>query len=140
MAAKIKLDLDASDNLDFDREIKIPDPKGQKKPISITFKMKWRDRLAVAELFDEYIAKAREAAEAAMADSESDERKTMRALAADALKRDIETTLDICVGWNLENYEFNEDSLRKLFTKYPGAARQIADDYRVSLTEGRLGN
>jgi hypothetical protein len=46
---------------------------------------------------------------------------------------------DICTGWNIDA-PFDDENLTKFFTKYPGAGGAIAHDYRVSLTEGRLGN
>lgn len=139
--AKIKLNLDENDNLDFERAVTIPETTAKKNPLRVTFTFRYRNRLEVAELFDGYIERSRAAIKEAEERAEAgiEERKTMAELAQEGIKRDIETMRDIATGWNIDA-PFDDEHLTKFFTKYPGAGGAIANDYRVSLTEGRLGN
>jgi hypothetical protein len=149
---KIKLDLDAEDNLDFDRPVAIPQPTARKDPLRVTFTFKWRNRRDVAALFDGYIERARALAKAAeeraAARAAAEEAgqplpdepgKSMMQLADEGIARDIEVLKDIATAWNIDA-PFDDEHLAKFFRKYPGAGSAIANDYRVSLTEGRLGN
>lgn len=130
MATRIKLDLDPSDNLDFERAVSIPTPTG--KPLSITFTFKYRDRVAMARLFDEYLARSG-------AEPVPDETPKLADSVRAAIDTDVATIQDLAVGWNIDA-PFDADNIAKLVRKYPGAALAIVSDYRVSLTQGRLGN
>lgn len=129
--AKIKLNLDSNEPLTYKRTVLIPTEDG--KALKIEFTFKHRDRIALAKLFDEYIGKARAAAE------EVNEERPLVESAEAGIRRDIETVLDIADSWNVD-LPFDELHLGKFFRRYPGAATAIATDYRVSLAEGRLGN
>lgn len=151
MAQRIKLDLDSTDNLDFKREVTLPTPDG--KGLKVEFTFKYRDREAVGELFATYAdqagadlaakseAKARAVAAAAQAgqDTAAALADINRKAVADVIDDDVATVLDMASGWNIDT-DFNADNVRKLCTKYAGAAMAIVSDYRVSLTQGRLGN
>lgn len=129
--AKIKLDLEASDRLTYDRIVDIPTPDG--KPLKVTFTFLHRDREAIAALFDAYREKAREEKQADQQDVPSAE------AVRQAIDNDVETLQDIATGWNIDA-PFDAEHLRKLCTKYAGAALAVVTDYRISLTQGRLGN
>lgn len=136
MAQRIKLDLEPDDRITFDRAVDIPTPDG--KGLKITFTFKHRDRQALAELFDGYITKAR-----ATTEQRTEQRADAAPLLADdtrtAIDNDVATLIDVATGWNVDA-PFDSDNLRKLCTKFAGAAMAIVSDYRVSLTQGRLGN
>lgn len=127
----IKLDLDSTESLDFDREVAIPTPDGRALKLPITYR--YRDRVEIAELFDTFAAAARASVEQRADTSNAD------AVQA-ALDTDVRTILDIAVRWGLEHVPFDEVNVRKLCVRYAGAATAILMDYRVSLTQGRLGN
>lgn len=127
---KVKLDLDADDIITFERTVQIPTPDG--KPLKVTFDFKYRDREAMAELLDSYIEKSKAAVSA--------EGRTMVQMARDNIKSDVEAVKEVATGWNVEGFEFDDKGLAKFFKRYAGAALAIISDYRVSLTEGRLGN
>lgn len=129
MAQRIKLDLESGDTLDFDRAVDIPTPNG--KPLKVTFTFKYRDRKAMAALLDSYMDRAKNQAQ-------GDEKPSAELVAA-AISADVEAIQDIATGWNIDA-PFDAENLRKLCTKYAGAALAIVTDYRVSLTHGRLGN
>lgn len=153
MAAKIKLDLDPQEQLTFERAVKIPTPDG--KPLVVTFTFKHRTRAEMAEFTEKQVAIARQqyaelqeqikAEEAAQAEAkERGEAYTPPAPKLSegvpaAIENDIDAVMDLATGWNLE-HEFNRENLAKFFGLYAKAAYTIANDYRVSLNEGRLGN
>ena len=62
---------------------------------------------------------------------------------AEALAKTRDTNADyilkIADGWNLED-EFGRQSLAQLCDELPGAALEIINQYRLAITEGRLGN
>ena len=127
---RIKLDLDSTDSLDFTREVSIPTPDG--RALKIPFTYRYRDRVAMAALFDGFAASAK-------ADADQPADTSNAAAVQAALDADVRTVLDIATGWGLEA-PFDEANVRKLCIRYAGAATAILMDYRVSLTQGRLGN
>lgn len=131
MAQRIKLDLDSTDSLDFEREVSIPTPDGRPLKLPITYR--YRDRVGMAALFDGFAA-------AAKAANEQPDDTTNAAAVQAALDADVRTILDIATGWGLEGVPFDDANVRKLCIRYAGAATAILMDYRVSLTQGRLGN
>jgi predicted P-loop ATPase len=124
--AKVKLTLDAP--LTFKRTVDIPTPEGLTAEVGFVFKH--RDKVEMAKLMDAYYEKARRP---------HDEEMTLEAAAKLAIESDIESVLDVAEGWDLP-YDFNADSLRKLFMKYAGAALAIITEYKAGLLEGRRKN
>jgi hypothetical protein len=144
---RIKLDLDSTDDLDFEREVAIPTPDGRE--LLIPFIFKYRDRVAVAELFDGYnqaaqapavpAAPARKPRKAAAKPEAAAEPPTLAQAARDAIQADADTLLDCASGWGLD-MPYSRDNVVRFVTRYPGAALAVVLDYRTSLTQGRLGN
>ena len=130
----IKLNLEPTENLTYKRTVAIPTPDG--KPLKIEFTFKHRTREKLAELFDAYLAKAKIAADE---EAEGERGSILEATKA-AIARDVDAVLDVASDWNVDQYAFNAENLSRFLSIYPGAAVAIATDYRVSLTEGRLGN
>lgn len=148
MAAKIKLDLEPGADFTFPRPIAIPNETGAK--LVVTFDFLYRDRKAFAEVQDTFMKRAEEAFEMsqaiAKAQAEAAEKgeeftpPKIAELQAKALERDVEAVMLCARGWNIDGLEFNAENVTKFLTRYPGAGLPIVNDYRVSLTEGRLGN
>lgn len=137
--AKIKINLDPAELISFERVVTIPTPDG--KGLKIQFVFKYRTREELADLFASYIERAVDEKHDAelQADAGGDTRSSRETI-AEAVQKDVRTVLDLAIGWNVENHPFDGDSLTRLFHLFPGAAFAIVTDYRVSLTEGRLGN
>lgn len=142
----IKLDLDSpSDEITFDAIVHVPTPNGQPVLLPLTFR--YRNREEVAELFDDFIARdrARSADREREAASEKigaapPEEKTLKQYAIEATARDVEATMKIANAWDVQDREFGPEQLAKFFRRYPGAYAAIVTHWRLSLTEGRLGN
>ncbi len=136
MATKIKLDLDATDVITFDRAVDIPTFDG--RPLKITFTFTYRDREQVAALFDSYKKRSEDAAKARLEQAGADDESIME-IVRKTLADDVEMLMEIASGWNIDA-PWNAESVRKMCLRYAGAATAIVTDYRISLTQGRLGN
>ena len=151
--AKAKIDLNPQGPITFEREVAIPTPSG--KPMKLKMTFKHRTRQEMAEMTERYVAKARaqyvemqeemkaEKAAQEAAEARGDiylppEQKLAEGV-PDAIQADVDAVLDIATGWELAD-EFNAENLAKLFGLYNRSAKAIAEDYRVSMNEGRLGN
>lgn len=146
---KLKLDLDSTDTLDITREVTIPTPDGRGLKIKLDYV--YRDRDQMAELIEEHMRRGRSAirqmsqqAEALDLRDEGDDaaeawKQHARKMASEATARDVDGILQVARGWNIDA-PFGAESVAKLCRKYPGAAAAILTDYRVTMTEGRLGN
>lgn len=148
MAAKIKLDLEPGKDFTFARPISIPNETGTK--LVVTFDFLYRNREQMAELQDQFMAKAQEGFEMAQsiakAQAEAAEKgetytpPSIKDMQAQALARDLEAVMLCARGWNVDGMEWSADNVRRFLVRYPAAGLAIVNDYRTSLTEGRLGN
>ena len=131
---KVKLNLDPKDRITFRSEVAIPTPDG--KPLRITFDFKYRDRVAMNAFLEENARLA-----VSLMDSFKDVSDHGSPEVVDQLvAHDVAAVRDMAVGWNVEDLPFDEETLQRFFTVYPGAAAAIGEHYRISLTRGRLGN
>jgi hypothetical protein len=139
--AKIKLNLDANDKLSVTGEVTIPTADG--KALKIRFDFIWRDREAMAELTGDHLRRSKDAVEkarmAAADMADGDDAAFGVEFVREAIKRDVETVLDVATGWNVD-LPFDADTLGKFFRKYPAAASAIYQEYRTRMTEGKVGN
>lgn len=142
--AKVKLDLDPKPaGFTFKRAVSIPTESG--KVLKITFDMLYRDREEIAELVSANFEEARrkyneirDEVEASSADAQK--MKSGRELAREGLVRDVEQLRAIATGWDADA-DWADDAILTAFLKrYAGAASAIWNDYKTTLTEGRLGN
>ena len=108
--AKIKIDLDPVGRITFQRTIQIPTADGS--PLRITFDFVHRTREQMAELMEQYVAKARESLKEA--EDNSGQTTPAREAVETAIRRDTEAVMDVAAGWNVEGYAFNAESLAKL--------------------------
>ena len=145
MSAKIKLNLDPDTPLTFEREVTIPTPSGKALKVVWTFKHRTTDELAA--LYQKWVDKARAEDEAAKARATASEGTSDPVPVPDLLdnvratqRRDVADILDIASGWNLDGYAFDETNVAKFVALYKAAGDVLREDYRVSMTEGRLGN
>lgn len=143
MAQRIKIDLEPDEQLTFDGVVDIPTADG--KGLKVTFTFKHRDREALAALSDDHLAKARAAAAAQteQAAQAVDTAATSATLVSDSVRttvdNEVQYILDAAVGWNIDA-PFDAAHVRKLCVKHAGTAMAVMTHYRVSLTQGRLGN
>lgn len=137
--AKIKIDLNPTGPITFERVVEIPTPSGKPVKLPLTFKHRTREQMAA--LMDTYRQRAKETVEEPAA-SEDSEEATADYLASvrRAMDSDVEAIMDVVVGWGIDGAEFTHENVLKFISLYPGAALAIISDYRVGMTQGRLGN
>lgn len=130
--AKIQIDLDPKGPVTYTRTVNLPTPDG--KGLAVEFTFKYRDQIEMAEMAADW--QRRVEARSTGADvSNTDPVQAAR----DAIASDVRTLQEVASGWNIDA-PFDDANLTKLCTRYAGAAMAVVLDYRVSLTQGRLGN
>jgi len=96
--------------------------------IELTFK--YKTRTEYAKLLDEVMSKEK-----------ADDEKTQSAV--DIFKRlgagTVEFLMKIVEGWDLDD-EFNKSNVADLIDKFPAAASEITEAYRIAILEGRTKN
>ena len=96
--------------------------------IELTFK--YKTRTEYAKLLDEV-----------MKQDKADDSKTESAV--DIFKRlgagTVEFLMKIVEGWDLDD-EFNKSNVSELIDKFPAAANEITEAYRIAILEGRTKN
>lgn len=118
----------------FRHTIKVKLPEGGEGSVEMVYKYKTRTEFG--QFIDDLLAAAKTTAPSA-----ADDDVTISIADALALTRDTNADyiLQIADGWNLDE-EFSRASVAQLCDELPGAAMAIIEQYRVAVSEGRLGN
>ncbi len=126
--AKIKI----AQNPTFSAVVQIP--RIGAEPVPVEFQFRYLDRVALAEMFDQW-NRARDAW-AAKAQEEGVSWKD----ATDAeIKLQADQLKDIVVGWDLDD-EFSDDAILDLVRTCTGAPKAVIDAYQAAYSPARLGN
>lgn len=134
----------------FKKEIEFPMLDGSTGGMEVTYA--YRTRSEFAELNDEFQASLKAEADAEIArykesvKQASEKREPVPEFSfteAEITKCQaavtVEYTMKIVEGWNLD-VPFDKGAVEELVDTLPAAATKIRDDYRLAITEGRLGN
>ena len=112
----------------FKRKVTITLLDDSTADIELTFK--YKTRTEYAKLLDEV-----------MKQDKADDSKTESAV--DIFKRlgagTVEFLMKIVDGWDLDD-EFNKSNVSELIDKFPAAANEITEAYRIAILEGRTKN
>lgn len=112
----------------FKRKVTITLLDDSTADIELTFK--YKTRTEYAKLLDEV-----------MKQDKVDDSKTESAV--DIFKRlgagTVEFLMKIVEGWDLDD-EFNKSNVSELIDKFPAAANEITEAYRIAILEGRTKN
>ena len=127
--AKIKL---GSTPKSFKRIVTVDMLDGTKGSIECQFK--YRTRTQFGQFLDTVFASAGVKPEVG-----EDEKVVLANVMAKARDTNAEYLLQVLDGWGLEE-ELSRDTLQQLCDELPGVANAIMEQYRVAVTEGRLGN
>lgn len=129
--AKIKL---GNRPKNFKRTIKVTLPEGGEGTVEMSYI--YRTRSEFGKFVDELM-------ESAGVEQKSQADEDVKFSLAEALSKTRDTNADyilkIADGWNLDD-EFSRESVAQLCDELPGAALEIINQYRMAITEGRLGN
>lgn len=127
--AKIKLGARPKN---FKRTLKVKLPEGGEGTIEVSYV--YRTRTEFGQFIDALFADAG----VQPADAE-DVKFSLEAAMEKTRDTNADYIMQIIDGWNLEE-EFGRDAVAQLCDELPGAALAIMEDYRLAVTEGRLGN
>ncbi|AMW83903.1 hypothetical protein AK972_3103 [Pseudomonas yamanorum] len=125
--AKIRI----AQNPTFKAFVSIPIVGGEPEKIEFTFK--YRDRLGLAALFDEWNLK-RDEARASLGES-----PTLSEIVAADTEQQSQQIKDLVVGWGFDD-KFDDKSIRALVTSCQGAAEAVVNAYQSAFNQARLGN
>ncbi|MFN3375241.1 MAG: phage tail assembly chaperone [Burkholderiaceae bacterium] len=108
------------------------------EPIIIELQCKALRKTEWSKLKDQYFEQLKPAA-APAAEGETPERKTVEAVAAEALKREAALMLKFATGWGLSD-PFTAEKLEELEDRFGGAMSAAVAAYDEAIYRGRLGN
>ncbi|NBB33103.1 phage tail assembly chaperone [Pseudomonas sp. BC115LW] len=125
--AKIRI----AQNPTFKAFVSIPIVGGEPEKIEFTFK--YRDRLGLAALFDEWNLK-RDETRTALGDS-----PTLSEIVAADTEQQSQQIKDLVVGWGFDD-KFDDKSIQALVTSCQGSAEAVVNAYQNAFNQARLGN
>jgi hypothetical protein len=103
------------------------------EPEKIEFTFKYRDRLELAALFDEWNRNRKDAL-AVLGDQPS----LSEVVAADAAQQ-TQQIKDLVVGWSFDD-KFDEKNIAAFVKSCQGATEAVVDAYQGAYNQARLGN
>jgi LytS/YehU family sensor histidine kinase len=128
----------------FKRTITFPMPGEESGSIEVLFT--YRTRLELAALDDEMQAKIKadgeaevEKMKAAIEKKQPVAELTQAEVTARQNAYNVDYLMRAVEGWNLD-IPFDREAVEQLVDELPAAVGAIANDYRLALREGRLGN
>lgn len=125
--AKIRI----AQNPTFKALVSIPIVGGEPEKIEFTFK--YRDRLGLAALFDEWNLK-RDETRTALGDS-----PTLSEIVAADTEQQSQQIKDLVVSWGFDD-KFDDKSIQALVTSCQGSAEAVVNAYQNAFNQARLGN
>lgn len=126
--AKIKIAQDPT----FSAVVQIP--RIGAEPVPVEFQFRYLDRVALAEMFDQW-NKARDA----WAAKAQEEGVSWKDATTAEIKLQADQLKDIVVGWDLDD-EFSDDAILDLVRTCTGAPKAVIDAYQAAYSPARLGN
>ncbi|MDV7209903.1 phage tail assembly chaperone [Azotobacter beijerinckii] len=123
--------LKIAENPTFTAEVEIPRVGGD--PIKVPFTFRYRDRAALAELFDRWQAENKARYEAVGDGS------TLTDITAAEVKQQVAQLAEIVEAWGFDD-PLNEDSLRALVLTSIGAGTAVLDAYGAAYRDAHRGN
>jgi len=115
----------------FKHTVKFPMIDGTEGSIACVFK--YRTRTEFGEFIDGIME------DAGLKPQPDGEKFSMKALMDKTAGANADYILQVLDGWNLDE-ELNHANVQQLANEIPSATTAIMEQYRVAITEGRLGN
>jgi antitoxin component HigA of HigAB toxin-antitoxin module len=103
------------------------------EPEAIEFTFKYRDRPALAALFDEWNLKAKEMREG------FGEGTTLSEVVAAETEYQVQQIKDLVAGWGFDD-KFDDKSILALVKSCQGTAEAVVSAYQSAFNQARLGN
>ncbi|MGY4663240.1 hypothetical protein ACVWZ9_004034 [Pseudomonas chlororaphis] len=109
-------------------------PQVGDKPVMVPFTFKYRDRTALAELFDSWKDRAE-----AIGERFKGVQPTLSEITAAEVEQGVEQIKDLVVGWGFGD-KFNDESVTALVKSCVGVSDAVVKAYSDAFGKARLGN
>ena len=109
-------------------------PQVGDKPAMVPFTFKYRDRTALAELFDAWKEKAE-----AIGERFKGTEPTLTEITAAEVEQGVDQIKDLVVSWGFGD-KFNDDSITALVKSCIGVSDAVVKAYSEAFGKARLGN
>lgn len=103
------------------------------EPVKVDFKFKYRNRVELAALFDEWNQRRKDGQE------RFGEKPTVSEIVAIDTENQMQQIKDLVVGWEFDD-KFDDESIKALVTSCHGTTEAVVDAYQAAFTKARTGN
>lgn len=103
------------------------------EPVKVEFTFKYRNRIELAALFDEWNQRREDGQE------RFGENPTVSEIIAVDTENQIQQIKDLVVGWEFED-KFDDESIKALVTSCHGTTEAVVDAYQAAFAKARTGN
>lgn len=102
-------------------------------PVKVEFTFKYRNRIELAALFDEWNQRREDGQE------RFGEKPTVSEIIAVDTENQMQQIKDLVVGWEFED-KFDDESIKALVTSCHGTTEAVVDAYQAAFAKARTGN
>ncbi|QKJ73481.1 phage tail assembly chaperone [Pseudomonas rhodesiae] len=103
------------------------------EPVKVQFTFKYRNRIELAALFDEWNQRREDGQE------RFGEKPTVSEIIAVDTENQMQQIKDLVVGWEFED-KFDDESIKALVTSCHGTTEAVVDAYQAAFAKARTGN
>ncbi|WP_087694014.1 phage tail assembly chaperone [Pseudomonas sp. PE-S1G-1] len=103
------------------------------EPVKVDFTFKYRNRVELAALFDEWNQRRKEGLERFGEDS------IVSQIVAIDTENQVQQIKDLVVDWEFDD-KFDDESIKALVTSCQGTTEAVVDAYQAAFTKARTGN
>lgn len=103
------------------------------EPVKVDFTFKYRNRVELAALFDEWNQRRKEGQE------RFGEKPTVSEIVAVDTENQMQQIKDLVVGWEFDD-KFDDESIKALVTSCHGTTEAVVDAYQAAFAKARTGN
>ncbi|AZF05612.1 phage tail assembly chaperone [Pseudomonas sp. R5-89-07] len=103
------------------------------EPVKVEFTFKYRNRIELAALFDEWNQRRKDGHE------RFGEKPTVSEIIAVDTENQMQQIKDLVVGWEFDD-KFDDESIKALVTSCHGTTEAVVDAYQAAFAKARTGN
>ncbi len=103
------------------------------EPAKVEFTFKYRNRIELAALFDEWNQRRKDGQE------RFGEKPTVSEIIAVDTENQMQQIKDLVVGWEFDD-KFDDESIKALVTSCHGTTEAVVDAYQAAFAKARTGN
>ena len=103
------------------------------EPVKVEFTFKYRNRIELAALFDEWYQRRKDGQE------RFGEKPTVSEIIAVDTENQMQQIKDLVVGWEFDD-KFDDESIKALVTSCHGTTEAVVDAYQAAFAKARTGN